>query len=153
MFQQRPLRSAVKSLFYCCAFNNFFNIRFHGPKSDRFNRCEEYKIKKCKRKYLLLKKKSNFMTFICIKKSKWELKKKIDKAKNKVLVVFDLGNTITFPNADVESFLHKKKLIMYNFTASTSSKQIYCSIWTEMTSERSGNDIVSSFISIWKKFW
>ena len=88
------------------------------------------------------------MTFICIKKSKWELKKKIDKAKNKVLVVFDLGNTITFPNADVESFLHKKKLIMYNFTASTSSKQIYCSIWTEMTSERPGNDIASSFISI-----
>ena len=39
---------------------------------------------------------------------------------------------------------------MYNLTAYTSSKQGYCSIWTELTAGRAGNDIASAFIAILK---
>lgn len=46
------------------------------------------------------------------------------------------------------SFFYKRKLTMYNFTVSTSSKQCYCSIWTEIASGRADKDTVSSFISI-----
>ena len=36
----------VKSSFYRTAFNNEFNIAFHGTKSDRCDRCEVYKFAK-----------------------------------------------------------------------------------------------------------
>ena len=50
-----------------------------------------------------------------------------------------------------EEYFYNRKLTMYNLTASTSSKECYCSIWTEMTSGRAGIDIASSFISILEK--
>ena len=78
-------------------------------------------------------------------------KDKIDKAENKILIVFDLENIATLPKADVGLLFYKRKLTMYNLTASTSSKQGYCSILTEMTSGRAGNDTATSFISILKK--
>ena len=113
MFEKQALRSAVKSSFYGYVFNNFFNIGFHSPKSDRCNRCEEYKIK---------------------------VPKKIP--------ISEKGNAYFLSKAGVGSFLYKRKLTMYNLTASTSSKQDCCSIWTKMISERPGNDIASPFISI-----
>ena len=76
----------------------------------------------------------------------------IDKTENKILVVLTYK---TKADKLVEGlFFYKRKLTMYNLTASTSSKQCYCSIWTEIASGRADNDIVSSFISIsWKGFW
>ena len=38
------------------------------------------------------------------------------------------------------SFFYKRKLTMYNFTESTSSKQCSCSIWTEIASGRSSQN-------------
>ena len=77
-------------------------------------------------------------------------KEKIDKTENQIMFVFDLENIVTLPIANVGSFFYKRKLIMYNLITSTSFKQGYCSIWTEMNFRSAGNDIVSSFISILK---
>ena len=57
-------------------------------------------------------------------------------------------NVITLPKADIGSFFYKRKLMLYNQTTMTSSKQSYCAILTECMSARTGNYITSAFIQI-----
>ena len=71
--------------------------------------------------------------------------------KNIVLLFYDLQNVVTLQKAKVSSFFYKKKLNLYNLTAKTSTKKGYCSIWTELTSGRAGNDLASAFIAILKR--
>ena len=78
-------------------------------------------------------------------------KDKLITNENCLLVVFDLENVITLQKSDIVSFFYKKKLTLYNLTATTSSKQGHCAIWTECISDRPGNDIASAFIQILNK--
>ena len=78
-------------------------------------------------------------------------KDKINQSDDTIMVIYDLENVITLPEAEVGIFFYKRKLTVYNLTAQTSSKQGYCSIWHELQCGRSGNDIASSFIAILDK--
>lgn len=68
----------------------------------------------------------------------------------KVLVVsFDLQNVIALPRANVSCFFYKRKLNLYNMTAHVAKyKHVYCGIWTEVQSGRSGNDIASAIFKV-----
>ena len=98
--------SAVKSSYYRYVFNNFFNIGFHVPKTDRCDRCEEYKIKKQENITLTEKEIQSHDAHLNEKiqmRSEKE-RDKSDKKKSTIMIVFDLENVITLPKADVGSF-------------------------------------------------
>ena len=50
-----------------------------------------------------------------------------------------------------QGFFYRRKLNVYNLTAQTNIKQVYCAFWPKVVSGRAGNDIASSFISILEK--
>ena len=145
----------VKSSYYRTIFNTKFNIDFHVPKSDRCDRCEEFKVKQNENIEITAEEKKLQGEHL-FEKNAMRQEKKSDKLsittdESKLLVTYDLENVITLPKAEVGSFFYKRKLTLYNLTAMTSTKQGYCSIWTEVMSGRNGNDIASAFISILKK--
>ena len=142
----------TKQWFYSKVFNNEFNLDFHVPKSDRCDRCELRKNQEKEHIAVSDEELAEFETHILEKKAMREEKKK-DKASGdkKMLVVFDLENVINLPKAEISSFFYKRKLNLYNLTAITTTKQGYCSIWTELTSGRKGNDIASAFIQLMEK--
>ena len=75
----------------------------------------------------------------------------IKKNKNILLLSYDLQNVVTLPKAGVSSFFYMKRLNLYNLTAKTSTKKGYSSIWTELTSGRSGYGLASAIIAILKR--
>ena len=119
-------------------------------KTDRCDRCEEIKIKEQEKMPITEKARRDHDAHL---KEKVLMRSEKNKDKvsckgNKLMIVFDLQNVITLPKAEVSSFFYKRKLILYNLTAQTSTKQGYCAIWTEVTSGRAGNDIASGVIAI-----
>ena len=141
--------SAVKSSFYRHVFNNFFNIGFHVPKTDRCDRCEEMKVKEQEKLVISDEEKKNHDAHLQekIKMRSEKDRDKKDDTESKIMVVFDLENVITLPKADVGSFFYKRKLTLYNLTACTSTRQGYCAIWTELTSGAlMKSEIFSKFI-------
>ena len=65
------------------------------------------------------------------------------------VLCFDLQNVLTVPKAEISTFFYLRKLSVYNMTAHLSSdKAIYCIIWYESLSGRSGNDLASAILQI-----
>ena len=86
-----------------------------------YNCCEEYEIKVQVKIPIFVEEKRNRDIHLNGKvQMRTEKKKnKIDKIDNKILVAFDLENIITLLRIDVGWFFYKRKLTMYNLTAST----------------------------------
>jgi hypothetical protein len=69
--------------------------------------------------------------------------------KNKLVISFDLQKVITIPQSSVNNFYYKRKINVYNLTASESlSKSGYCAVWDEKTCGRTGSDIASALVAI-----
>jgi len=127
----------VKSSYYRYIFNTCFNFDFHVPKTDRYDKCEEVKMKKSEKIPISDVEMDTHNKHLAEKVAMREEKNR-DKCitdDSCLLVVFDLENVIT---------LHKAE-------AMTSSKQGYCAIWTELVSGRAGHDIASAFVKILTK--
>lgn len=97
-----------------------------------------------------------YTSHISAKKSmREERKKDMDREKNEVPVLsFDLENVITCPQAEISSLFYYSKLSLYNLTAhlqTKTSKTVYCAIWPETISGRTGNDIASAVYKIMKR--
>jgi hypothetical protein len=65
----------------------------------------------------------------------------------KLIISFDLQKVITLPQSFVNNFYHKRKVNLYNLTASH-SKSGYCALWDEKIC---GNVIASALIAILKQ--
>ena len=141
----------VKISYYRKIFNNNYNLGFHVPKSDRCDKCEEYKVKKTEGIAVTEEGENKQQRHLTEKIAMRENKKKDKDSDEIFLVIFDLENVITLPKAEVSGFFYKMKLALYNLTANTSNKQGYCSIWTEAVSGRAGNDLASAFIALMEK--
>ena len=139
-------KSWVKSTYYHYIFNTCYNIDFHIQKTGRCEKCEEIKVKKSQDISISLEEKNLHDLNIAESPAMREEKKrdKLITNGNCLLVVLDLENLITLPKADIGSFFNKRKLMLYNITSMTSSKQCYCAIWTDCMSGRVGNDIASA---------
>ena len=115
----------VKSSYYRYTFKTCFNIDFHIPKIDRYEKCEEIKIKK--NENISITNEENHLQDLHISE-KLAMREKKDKDKllikdeNYLLVVFDLENVITLPKADVRSFFYKRRMPLYNLIAMTSKR-------------------------------
>ncbi len=68
------------------------------------------------------------------------------------MISFDLLKVITIPQSSVSNFYYKRKINVYNLTASKSlSKSGYCAVWDEKTCGHTGSDIDSALIAILEK--
>ena len=68
-----------------------------------------------------------------------------DKKIDVPVLIFDLQND-NVPRAEISSFYYRRKLNVYNLTDYFSTtKSVYCILWNELQSGRSGNDIASAF--------
>lgn len=72
--------------------------------------------------------------------------RKVEKEENaNPVLLFDLQNVILTPHAEVSSLFYLRKLNVYNLTAYfTTTKKVYCALWTETLAGRAGNDIASA---------
>lgn len=134
---------------YYRIFGTDFNLGFHVPKTDRCDQCEAYKVAKETdtvteqltedyERHQLLK---NFM--------RSERKKEKENNDAPPCLLFDLQNVILTPHAEISSLFYLRKLRIYNLTAYfTSTKKVYCALWTEKTAGRTGNDIASALVKI-----
>lgn len=138
----------VKLSMYRHIFVTEFNIDFHKRKSDRCDVCEEYRMGESQNT-LSEEFRLSYEKHVKDKQAMRE-NRKIDRENLEVPVLcFDLQNVIACPRAEISSFFYKRKLNTYNLTAHFSqSKTVYCAIWTEAISGRSGNDISSALFKI-----
>ena len=144
MDKKKQALGKIYLLYYI--FNTSYNIDFHIQKTGRCEKCEEIKVKKSQDISISLEEKNLHDLNIADSPAIREEKKrdKLITNGNCLLVVLDLENLITLLKADIGSFFNKRKLMLYNITSMTSSKQGYCAIWTDCMSGRVGNDIASA---------
>lgn len=138
----------VKQSMYRHIFVTEYNLDFHMRKSDRCDLCEEYKTAETQN-IVTGEQKASYEKHVVEKKAMRDNRKE-DRENSKVPVLcFDLENVIACPRAEISSFYYKRKLNTYNLTAHFSqSKTIYCALWTEAISGRSGNDLASALYKI-----
>lgn len=75
--------------------------------------------------------------------------KAYDKESGVPILTFDLQNVLSCSRAEIGPVFYSSNLNVYNLTAHLSTtKKVYCAIWTEYTGGRSGNDIASAFTKI-----
>lgn len=97
-------------------FNNDFNLGFHMPTKDRCDLCEEYKISQNVqdvRDQLNIKKYDAHIQ----SKVRTKMERYNDRTSEKAVLCFDLENLITCPQANISVFFYKRKLNVYNLTA------------------------------------
>ncbi|CAC5374170.1 ALOX5 [Mytilus coruscus] len=134
-----------KNHLYRNIFNTEFNLRFHIPKKDKCETCEEHKASKSNDITDLDEKYQNHI------KDKLETKIERDKDRgdNSYVLCFDLENVVACPWAEVSIFFYKRKINTYNYTAYFSlNKKGYNAVWNEMDARRGRNEIASAIISI-----
>lgn len=125
-----------------------FNLDFHARKSDRCDVCEEYRVASAQ-KIVSQEKQLLYETHVKEKDAMRQNRQKDRDNKEVPVLCFDLENVISCPRAEISSFFYKRKLNTYNLTAHFSdSKTIYCALWTEAISGRSGNDLASAMYKI-----
>lgn len=132
----------VTQSFYRKIFMTKFNLDFHVPKTDRCGKCELEKDKPENEKS---------DDFKAHTKLKLEMRdaKAVDKESTIPIICFDLQNVITCPRTGIGEAFYLSKLNVYNLTAHLSTtKTVYCAVWTEYTSGRSGNDLASAVYKI-----
>lgn len=143
-------RQPNKESCYRFIFDNNYNLHFHVPKKDRCDLCEEVKLKE-KEKTLTDEKKEEYDNHVKEKEATRNEKRKDRENNSTALLVFDLQNVLSCPQADISNFYYKSKLNVYNLTAILSTtKQVYCAIWHEILMGRVGNDLASAVIRILK---
>ena len=138
-------RTAAKISLYRQIFNNEFNIAFHFPKSDRCDRCEEFKnIKEP------TEEETQKHTTHRASRRETEDERNADRNnKNAFVVCFDMENVFALPRANISSFFYKRKLNVYHMTAHCSvDKSSYGGLWHEAHNGRCGNDIASVIVRI-----
>jgi hypothetical protein len=148
MYKEQFPEDPVKLSMYRHIFVTEFNLDFHTRKSDRSDLCEEFRMAESQNLVSDDLKKSYEMHVI--EKTAMRENRKIDRENTTIPVLcFDLENVIACPRAEISSFFYKRKLNTYNLTAHFSaSKTIYCALWTEALSGRSGNDLASALYKI-----
>ena len=126
-------------------FNNEFNIAFHFPKSDRCDKCEEFRItteptEKQLEDYTLHRR----------SREETEAERNADRCnKDAFVVCFDLENVFSLPRANISSFFYKRKLNVYHMTTHCSvDRKAYGALWHEAQNGRSGNDIASTVVRL-----
>lgn len=144
---QENAKSPVKLSYYRYIFTNEFNYGFHMPKKDRCLKCEKYRIKK-EEKTLTLEEQNLHEEHVEIK-NKMRFERNRDRESKVPTLCFDLENVITCPRSEVGDFFYLQKLNIYNLTAYFSTtRKVYCAIWTEERQGRGGNVIASAFKKI-----
>lgn len=134
----------VKKSMYYRIFATEFNLGFHIPKTDRCDICESYRMAK-KEDILTEEEKGDYEHHQVLKTHMREARK-VEKEENaNPVLLFDLQNVILTPHAEVSSLFYLRKLNVYNLTAYfTTTKKVYCALWTETLAGRAGNDIASA---------
>ncbi|GBO20867.1 hypothetical protein AVEN_223132-1 [Araneus ventricosus] len=78
-----------------------------------------------------------------------ELRNEKKKNKDWPVLLFDLQNVIPTPHVNISSQFYLRKLNVCNLTAYyTTTKQVYCALWSENLSGRDGNDTASAYHKI-----
>lgn len=147
---KETVQNPVKESFYRYVFNTNFNLGFHQPKSDRCGKCEAFSVAE-KENNLTNEMKEENEIHLKLKQMMRD-QKDLDKASGTPILTFDLENVLSCPRAEIGPMFYNSKLNVYNLTAHLStSKKVYCALWTEYTGGRSGNDIASALQKILEK--
>lgn len=143
----------AKSSYYRKVFCTQFNLDFNKPKSDLCGKCEEYRFAE-KAKVCTPQLTSDFEEHQRLKENMRTDRNKDRNNENVPVLCFDLQNVINCPRSNIGSLFYSSKLTVYNLTAHYSTtKKIYCCLWTEYTAGRTGNDIASALIKILDKVY
>nr|CAH7721859.1 unnamed protein product [Callosobruchus chinensis] len=142
----------VKLSQYRHIFCTEYNIFFQSPKKDCCDVCELVKLHRQEQRVIDNSTLDRYGRHIS-EKNLCRAERNHDREDvEKVILCFDLQNVLTCPKADVNKFFYKSKLSVYNLTAHLSStRQVYCSIWSEHMMGRKGNDIASALFIILTK--
>ena len=126
-------------------FNSEFNIAFHFPKTDRCDKCDEFR----NIEEPTPEDEENILKHQTSKKETDDERKKDRENTDAFVVCFDLENVFSLPRANVSTFFYKRKLSVFHMTAHCSiGKKSYGAIWHEALMGRSGNDIASTVMKI-----
>lgn len=141
------VENPVKFHIYSKIFNSEYNYAFHKPKKDICDKCAEFKLDHTpspERKVLQeihIKNKD-------LAKTERDQDRKIMDTKTAV-ITFDLENVFSLPKSNVSSHFYKQKLNCYNLTGHCNiNKTVYCSVWNEGMTGRSGLDLANALIKI-----
>lgn len=138
----------VKKSLYYHIFSTEFNLGFHEPKKDRCDLCEKFKVAE-KTETLSETLKADFERHQVFKQEMRNVRAEEKQQQNVPVLLFDLQNVILTPHAEISSLFYLRKLSVYNLTAYyTTTKKVYCALWTEAMAGRAGNDIASAFRKI-----
>lgn len=94
---------------------NEFNISFFKPKKDRCDRCTQFKIEKNPKAEELISFKRHKDEVKFLKAERDTDRSNIDD--QHLIICFDLQSIFSLPKGFVSSFYYKRKLGVFNFTA------------------------------------
>lgn len=150
LYREKCIGPLVKENVYRKVFNEEFNLAFHVPKKDVCDLCSEYEKKKTLNDAEKMKIDDHQRNKCAVKKER-----DFDRTNNEdttAIITYDLQNVFSLPRAPVSNFFYKRKFSVFNLTGHCNlNKTTYCSIWSEMQSGRSGNDIASALRKILNK--
>lgn len=155
LFEEKHPDAKVSLTTFTKIFNTEFNISFHKPKKDQCDRCFLYK------KHIndgrLSDSDKNTYEMHTAEKNFCKTERDTDRmtvSNNTIVVCFDLQSTFNLPEGFSSVFYYKRKLSVYNMTATVCSQKAddksvtYCAVWSEGICGRSGNDIASAIVRI-----
>lgn len=154
LFEEKHPDAKVSLTTFTKIFDTEFNISFHKPKKDQCDRCSLYKkqskdgqLSDCEKKIFEMH--TTEKNFCKIERDK----DRMSVSNNTIVVCFDLQSTFNLPKGFSSVFYYKRKLSVYNMTATvctqnTNDRITYCAVWSEGLCGRSGNDIASAVMRI-----
>lgn len=150
------LEQATEPLKFCMynkIFNEEFNYSFFKPKKDICNKCYLYKNNKTHNSA-----EENEMKKHSYEKNLTKIERDVDRSNidpNHCVICYDLQNVFSLPKGNASAFFYKRKLNVFNLTATSiipgKVNLTYCAIWSEANSGRGGNDISSALAKILNK--
>ena len=127
-------------------FSTEFNVGFHVWKKDIFDLCEKVAENT---ETVSEKLREDFERHQVFKKEMRDVVAEEKKKKIFRLLLFDLQNVIMTANAKISSLFYLRKLSVYNLIAYYSTtKKVYCALWTETMTSRTGNDVAGAIRKI-----
>lgn len=140
----------LKIHMYRKIFNYEFNMAFLQPKKDLCNKCFLFKNNRTPTE----KDRDNYKNHT-MEKNMSKAERDLDRSNidaNQCIVCYDLQNVFSLPKGNSSIFFYKRKLNVFNLTATAiipqKEKITYCAIWHEGHSGRSGNDIASALLKL-----
>lgn len=149
-FQQKFPEHSTSLSTFTGIFKKEFNLGFFVPKKDQCDRCVLFQ--KNKQNNTLDEKFKKSFEEHCREKINCKVEREKDRAiksKDTIVICFDLQSVFTLPKGLSSIYYYKRKLSVFNMTATVCSQNkkesniTYCAIWNELQSGRSGNDIAS----------